>query len=180
MHTKLVVLGRDNRLPIDIIFPLPDKNNDIKCSSEFVLWMEDKIKKNFQFARSELNSAFERQKNFYDRTGKQRTLEAGDNDLRFYPPLLRNKLQHHRLGPFKVIKRINDVLYEIETGNRKLPKVAHIDHLKLVEHVDDMKIMNVLEDENLDNNEPRVQRIRNDTKYNLRTDITKPTRFPDE
>ena len=41
-----------------------------------------------------------------------------------------NKLMRPWSGPYKVIRRLNDVLFMIQDGPRKKPRVVHHDKLK--------------------------------------------------
>ena len=69
-----------------------------------------------------------RQKNYYDK--KSQDLKVGD-EVPILEPARRSKLQPEWNGPYKVMRRVSEVDYEVQTpGRRREKKVYHVNLLK--------------------------------------------------
>ena len=79
-----------------------------------------------------IRATSDRMKTRYDRRANMK--EFQENDLVwFYNPQRRigksPKLQQDWEGPYRIIKKINDVIYRIQKGPRTKMKVIHVDRL---------------------------------------------------
>ena len=71
------------------------------------------------------------QKKIYDKSTRERELKVGDQVLALLPKE-ENKLKLEWVGPYKVLRVLSPVDYEVSTPGRKQPKrVYHINLLKL-------------------------------------------------
>ena len=59
-------------------------------------------------------SALKRQKGYYDQHARKRVLSPRDKVLVLLPSLV-NKLKLEWVGPYQMLRRLNDVDYEVET-----------------------------------------------------------------
>ena len=50
--------------------------------------------------------------------------------FRWYPPAAHTKFGSGWTGPYLVIGKISDLVYQIQASRRSKPKVVHLDHLK--------------------------------------------------
>lgn len=83
-----------------------------------------------KLAQDNLKQAQGRQKRYYDSGARLRSVEQGDEVLVLLP-MQTNKLKLEWRGPYKVIRKVTDVDYEIQTpGRRQETKVYHINMMK--------------------------------------------------
>ena len=124
-----LMLGRESDLPVDLMFgyELPDEQH---CPVEYVEWVRDALVSSHKRARDELARAAQRQARHYNKMSGDPEYKIGDWVLLFYPPIANKKLGLKFLGPYKVIKKISEVTYEIEAHASKKHKVVHVNHLK--------------------------------------------------
>lgn len=129
---NLLLLGREIRLPIDVIAG-PPPENEYECPIKYVEWVKEAMQNSFEFAYENLETSFRRQKRFYDVKLKPRSFEKDQLVWYWYPPKAKLKLGLGWTGPFKVLRKISDVTYQIESCQNKKMKIIHVDHLKGVE-----------------------------------------------
>ena len=129
----LMMFGREMILPADIIFgtgyPGAPENNP----SEYLEKLTSKMNTIHNIARDNLNIASDRQKKYYDRKASMTPYAVGDvvwfNDKPFKRGKSR-KLQRPWRGPYRIMARINDLVYRIQEGPRTKGKVVHYNRLK--------------------------------------------------
>ncbi len=126
-----IMLGRNLRLPIDLLCGRPDGEHAEQVSS-YAHELQQKLEQVHEFARSRLKIASDRMKLHYDSHQEGYRLEPGD------PVWLHNqqrktgvttKLVRPWKGPYKVVKRINDLVYRIKLGPRAKLRVVHRNRL---------------------------------------------------
>jgi hypothetical protein len=85
----------------------------------------------FEYVRGALKKCAERRKRYYDTSKQGKQYEEGEL-VWLYSPQRRKgkspKLQRCWDGPFRIIRKINDILYQIRT--KKKLKVVHYNNLK--------------------------------------------------
>ncbi|VDI83086.1 Hypothetical predicted protein [Mytilus galloprovincialis] len=91
------------------------------------------MQESFAFAHEKLEASFLRQKRFYDVKLKIRSFEKDQLVWYWYPPHAKRKLGVGWTGPYKIIRKISEVTYQIESSLTKKMKIVHVDHLKRVE-----------------------------------------------
>ena len=104
-------------------------------------------------------SAQKRQKGYYDQHARKRVLSPGHKVLVLLPSSA-NKLKLQWVGPYQVLRRLNDVHYEVETsGRRKEKKVVHINLLKNEPQINLLAVteLKVEQTEEANVNEPLVE-----------------------
>ena len=130
---NLLMLGRETCLPIDIIAGKPPNSIDTECPVQYVEWVRDAIHRSFDFAYENLKSSFKRQKRYYDVKLKPRQYEKEQLVWCWYPSHAKQKLGLGWTGPYKIIRKISDITYQIESCRNAKLKIVHVDHLKPVE-----------------------------------------------
>ena len=127
-----LMFGREITLPVELIVGGAQTINSStpECLSEYNEWLCSSLESTWAFAREKLESSFKRQKRYYDSREKLKTFEPGQKVWRWYPPLANVKMGLGWKGPYRVVRKITSVLYEIqhETEGRSLK--VHVDHLK--------------------------------------------------
>ena len=77
---------------------------------------------------------------------KPQDLKVGDEEL-ILEPARRSKLQLERNGPYKVMRRVSEVDYEVQTpGRRREKKVYHFNLLKKWQKPETEEVFTALDD----------------------------------
>ncbi|KAK3105584.1 hypothetical protein FSP39_001056 [Pinctada imbricata] len=127
---NLLMLGRENDCPIDIVVgPPPDRKNE-ECPIKYVEWMQTAMMSAFEFAHDNLGDAATIQKKGYDSQLKIRSYDEGSWVWRWYPPTAGIKLGLGWTGPYLVICKLSDLLYTIQKSQNSPKITVHVDHLK--------------------------------------------------
>ena len=128
---NLAFLGREVTFPIDLMYPHPQTDSPFACVTEYVEWVKEAMKENFEFIRENLGVAATRQKHYYDKRAVPRSFKVGSWVLRFYPPNVnKSKLNSPWVGPYLILKQLGEVDYVIQRSEDAEPLVVHVDHLK--------------------------------------------------
>jgi hypothetical protein len=126
-----LMFGRELNLPIDLVFGGPER--DLFTPDEYVSNMKEKLEAAHEFVRDALRKSSERQKVYYDRKKFGGPYEEGQYVWLFVPYKKRSlspKLQSFWEGPYKIVQKINQLLYRIQKTDRSKPKVVHYNRLK--------------------------------------------------
>ena len=95
-----------------------------------ILQMRERLQHTTALVHENIGMAQRQQKEWYDRTARERTLDPGDQFMVLLPTLT-SKLLVQWQGTYKVLRRMGLVNYLIEmTGRRKRQNVFHINMLK--------------------------------------------------
>ena len=126
-----LVFGREVRGPLDVLKEGWEAN---KRSSEsvvaHVLTLRERLESMTELAAEHMREAQEKQKVWYDRNARMRELKSNDQVL-ILLPTSHNKLLAKWQGPYKVLRRLGKVNYEVDMpGTRSRKKVLHINLLK--------------------------------------------------
>ena len=126
-------LGREINLPVDVMFPVGDRHLNVSkgCPVKYVEWVQQTMEQSFEHARENLRTSAIRQKSYYDKRAIMRKFQRGDWVVRYYHPLLvKSKLNNRYMGPYVVLRPVNEVTYEIQLNPESKPLVVHVDDLK--------------------------------------------------
>lgn len=126
---NLLMLGHEVSLPLDVITGTVRQRPEL-CPSRYVEWVRETIQRAFDHAHEQLQASFARQKRYYDHNLKVREYDTDSPVLRWYPPEANQKLGMGFIGPYKVVRKINEIHYEIERCSDSKRKIVHVDHLK--------------------------------------------------
>lgn len=127
----MMMMGRDLRLPIDLIFGRP-REEPSPLATDYADSLQRKLEQIHDFARPQLKMQSDRMKERYDLHLSGQALNAGEAVWLYNPRRkkgLSPKLSRSWEGPYTVTKRINDVVYRIQLGPRTKPKVVHRNRL---------------------------------------------------
>ena len=94
-----------------------------------VLLMRDWLERMVGVVQQNMRGAQARQKCWYDRTARERTLQAGEKVLVLLPTLT-SKLLAQWHGPYDVVKRVGKVTYQVDIADKK--KRRRIFHINLL------------------------------------------------
>ena len=89
---------------------------------------------------------------------KPQDLKVGDEVL-ILEPARRSKLQLERNGPYKVMRRVSEVDYEVQTpGRRTGKKVYHVNLLKKWQKLETVEVFTALDDSQEEHNVESCER----------------------
>ena len=74
---NLLMLGRENRLPLRVIVGMSPGKKRTECPSEYVEWVRNSLENSYDFARENLQRSFARQKRSYDKNVRRRDYPVG-------------------------------------------------------------------------------------------------------
>lgn len=99
-----------------------------------------------ELVKENVTKAQKRQKNYYDKKSKPQDLKVGD-EVPILEPARRSKLQLEWNGPYKVMGRVSEVDYEVQTpGRRREKKVYHVNLLKKWQNPETVEGFTALDD----------------------------------
>jgi transposase InsO family protein len=127
-------LGRENRMPLDLIMGLPSDEAEVaRSSNQFVSEMQERAEDAYEHAREQLRVAAERRKVTYDVRVKKSVYAVGDWVWYHYPRRYQQKSmkwQKSFTGPFLIVRIIEPVNYVLQKSPRARSFVVHADKLK--------------------------------------------------
>ena len=136
MTPNLLMLGREVRLPLDVIYSRPESmdHDTIESYGDYVDKLRSQMNHAHEVARRHLQKALRRHKDSYDVKTKLHIYEPGD--FVWFHNILRKegicpKLQPAYEGPYVITKKINNLDYEIQKdkdGQKK--SIVHHNRLK--------------------------------------------------
>ena len=125
-----LLFGRRVRGPLDILNEAwTAQEGERTPAVVHMIEMRERLQEMSDVVKVAAESAQKRQKGYYDHHARKRVLSPGDKVLVLLPSLA-NKLKLEWVGPYQVLRRLNDVNYEVETPGRRKEKVVHINLLK--------------------------------------------------
>ena len=126
-----LLYGRQVRGPLDILretWEASTKSSDSVVS--YILSIQDRLAKLQELVHINLANAQKTQKTWYDRHARERVLKPGDQVLVLLPTST-NKLLAEWQGPYTVVRRIGQVVYEINMHDRRRRKrLFHVNMLR--------------------------------------------------
>jgi hypothetical protein len=124
------VFGRELSLPCDLLFGAsPDKE---QSETDYVADPVDRLHNIYHYACQHLKAATDRIKASYDRLADSAGFQEGDQLWLYRPTRTRGKSPSHQPsweGSYKMISRINDVVYRIQRHPRAKMMVVHLGRL---------------------------------------------------
>jgi len=131
-----LVLGRENRAPIDLVLAVGDDEPDGVGTStdEYVQELIDRQRKAHDLTRQHLGEAAQRRKREYDVRVKSRQFKTGDWVWYYYPRRYKGrspKWSKTYTGPYLVVREIPPCNFVLQKSQRSQPFVTHTDKLKM-------------------------------------------------
>ena len=107
-------------------------NDDTKGLNllEYVSTFRNRLRNACELARTNLKAGQSKMKRIYDQKAQRRVFDPGDKVLVLLPTM-GNSLKARYHGPYKIVKRVSDINYIVETPDRrKAVQLCHINMLK--------------------------------------------------
>lgn len=126
-----LLYGRTVRGPLDVIREGWTAEEEApRIATPQILETRKRMEQMREVVMERATSAQKRQKEYYDRRTSTRTLNVGDQVLVLLPNQ-HNSLKLEWTGPYKILRRVGEVDYEVEmAGRKKEIRVYHINLLK--------------------------------------------------
>lgn len=125
-----IIFGRNIRLPCDILFGV--KPEAEQCLTDYVVCLEKKMADIHNSARSSLKINSNNMKARYDKKSNSSGFQPNEQVWLFNPSRKKgtcSKLTPKWEGPYKIVDRINDVVYRIQKSVKHKFKIVHLDRL---------------------------------------------------
>ena len=132
---NLIMFGHEIMSRVDLMLGNPPSSPTPICPVEYVEWLRIVLADSYDFVSENLRQAASKQKKYYDRGMKPREFSESDFVWRWYPPSAGVKLGLRWIGPYKVVKKITDVTYQVQKDPKSPVIVVHIDQLKPCEGI---------------------------------------------
>jgi len=128
-----LILGREIRAPLDLIYDLPPSENGVVNLCDYVVDFQHRSRDAYALVGECLDEVAERGKKYYDMKVRPVPFNVGDW-VYFYSPRRYQgrspKWQCMYSGPYLVIKVLGPVNVVIQLTARSLTQVVHVDKLK--------------------------------------------------
>ena len=126
-------LGREVRMPLNLVMGLP--LDEFQCANvdEFVQKSQEQMASAYAIAREHLGVAAQRRKTTYDIRVRQQQFGVGDWVWYWYPrryPSKSPKWQKGYTGPYLVVRKIEPVNFVLQKSPKAKPFVVHVNKLK--------------------------------------------------
>ena len=128
---NFMVYGKELFMPVDVMMGRPGSESS-RDELEYVQGLRDRLEDAYDVAREHLQSSANRQKRYYDVNACEKPYKPGDLVWTMNKTRKKGKcpkMQMRWTGPLVVLKRLNDVTYQVKM-NEKDMKVIHYDLLK--------------------------------------------------
>ena len=127
-------LGRETRMPLDLVMGVPKKNEGQPQSTDvYVQKLKEETEAAYEIARRELRVAAERRRKTYDIRVKKTEFTVNEWVWYWYPRRYTKrspKWQSMYTGPYLIIRAIEPVNFLLQRTPRSKPFVVHMDKLK--------------------------------------------------
>jgi hypothetical protein len=130
-----LVFGKEAKLPINIM--TEDEKNITSGKEEnravYVRELQEKLTAIHELARENTKKSSQRQKNYFDRNVRETNYEVGQLVRRSQPKVGKGeklKLARKWTGPWVIVKRLSEVLYQIQHSKQSKPVIVHADNIK--------------------------------------------------
>jgi hypothetical protein len=125
------MLGRELRLPIDVVFPPPRDESHLSYP-EYLEELERRLTLASEYARAHLRLSFDNMSLHNPPSRVIRPIDLTKEVYLFNPSLKRGispKMASFWRGPYKVLEKISSYLYRVAVGGRRGSQVVHRSHL---------------------------------------------------
>ena len=130
-----LLFGREPRLPIDVVFGSSPVGDVIISSSDYANDLISRLSNARSLLKVRMGIMQSKQAHYYNNRRRESEFKEGDIVL-VYKPIRKvgraDKLIHHFVGPYKVIRKITPLNYEIQLlSRRKKSEIVHVCRMKL-------------------------------------------------
>lgn len=127
---SFMMSGGEHLLPVDLIY---GRILDLKVMYDYVQDLMTKLWNVHESARENSSNASDCQKRNYDLKTTDQTFSQGDGILLFNSAKFKGRSQKHSCkweGPYTIVGKISDPVFEIKSSSTAKPKIVHVYRLK--------------------------------------------------
>ena len=132
---NFLIFGRENAAPLDVVFGLPDSEEEIPQSfDEYAEHKTRMMREAYELARDHLGNSAQRAKRYYDLRVRPNKYSVGQWVFYYYPRRYVGrspKWQCLYTGPYLVTQVMGPVNVRIQLSRKSVPLIVHVDKLKL-------------------------------------------------
>jgi len=117
---------------LDVALGLPSEESF--SVNDYAQYVRDRMAEANSLVRVHARKRTAEMKQQYDRVVRPTTFEPGDWVMYYYPRKLKGRSpmwSRYYVGPYRVVKRLNDVNYVIRLHDRTRAIIVHVNKLKL-------------------------------------------------
>jgi len=133
MTPNKLMLGREVCTPLDLAFELPREEKSIPLN-KWVWELQERLETAHQMVRQNTGNEMQRQKRIHDKRTNYETFKEGDKVLVYFPVKkvgMSPRLVSFWRGPYTVIRKLSDVVYEVDCGRNRTNQTVYCDRLRL-------------------------------------------------
>jgi len=126
-----MMYGRKAKIPIDITYGTPNTSSVIP--SEYVSTLRNSLEQSYKLVRKHSLGAACRQKEHYDKKIHGKPYDKGQMVWLFTPVVGKHKAKKLHCpwtGPYKIVKRISELVYRIQDTSSRKRQVVNFERLK--------------------------------------------------
>ncbi|KAK3102810.1 hypothetical protein FSP39_014067 [Pinctada imbricata] len=127
-----LMLGRETSTPLDLQYEMPQSIK--RCPQNAWVWdLQDKMEEAHRIVRRYAGSQMVRQKRYHDQKLSWEAFSEGDSVYVYFPVKKTgqsSKFVSFWRGPYKVLKKMSNLTYEIDCGPKGKPQVIHVDRMR--------------------------------------------------
>ena len=127
------MLGREVATPLDVMYEMPPSVSDIP-QHKWVWEPKARLEEDHSAVRHHTGQEMRRQKRYHDAKVNWQTFKKADKVYVFFPQRKAGhspKFTSFWRGPYTVVDKKSDLLYEVDCGPRGKNQVIHVDRLRL-------------------------------------------------
>ena len=146
-----MMLGREVATPLDVMFEMPATASAVP-QNVWAWELKQRMEEAHTAVRQHTGQEMRRQKRYHDAKINWQSFQKGDAVYVFFP---RRKVGHspkftsYWRGPFTIVSKKSDLLYEVNCGYREQSQIIHADRIRLLKPqvLADEAIVENMEDE---------------------------------
>jgi len=128
---NFLFFGRELSSPLDVALGLPSEES--LSVNDYAQYVRDRMAEANALVRVHARKKTAERKQHYDRVVRPTTFDPGDLVRYYYPRKLKGrsrKWSRYYVGPYRIVKRVNDVNYMIRLNDRTRAIIVHVNKLK--------------------------------------------------
>ena len=132
MSPNMLMLGRETTTPLDIVFEMPANLKAIP-NNQWVWELQERLENAHTFVREQTGKSINRQKRYHDRNLSFDTIEPDDAVYVLFPVRksgCTRKWTSFWRGPFKVSKKLSEVLFEVDCRRYGKGEPIHLQRIR--------------------------------------------------
>ena len=129
---NMLMLGRETSTPLDLVYDMPPGIKPVPANM-WVWELRERIEEAHALVRKYSEGSILRQKTYHDKRASWERFEANDMVYVFFPQKKKGctpKFTSFWRGPFNILGKLSEVLYEVDCGRNNQPQIIHCDRLK--------------------------------------------------